>query len=173
VDPIARWDARYRAGDLGPSHPSPLLIDAVESISPGRALDLACGAGRNASFLAEQGWSVTAVDGSGVAIDMARSLHPGIEALVIDLEREPLPFEDDWFDLVCLINFLHRPLFAEARRLIRSGGVIVSAIHTVRSTMNPLYTMATGELRSYFDDWETIIDRENEIAELVARKPQR
>ena len=68
------------------------------------------------------------------------------------------------------IHFLWRPLFAEARRLVRPGGVIVSAIHTVRSTMNPKYTVAIGELRSYFADWEILVDREDEIAEIVTRK---
>ena len=58
-----------------------------------------------------------------------------------------------------------------SRRVTRPGGVVVAAIHTVRSTMNPLYTVALGELRSRFDDWEILIGREDHIAEVVARKP--
>ncbi len=170
MDAIDRWNERYRAGELGPSYPAPILVEAVKLLPPGRALDLACGAGRNALLLAEHGWSVVAVDGSPVAVDMIRGRHPQIDALVIDLEREELPFDDASFDMVCIINFLHRPLFTETLRLVRPGGVVVSTIHTVRSTMNPLYTIGMGELRSYFKGWEKIIDRENEIAELVARK---
>lgn len=171
MDAIDRWNARYRDGERGSGAASPLLVEAVKGLAPGRALDLACGAGRNALFLAEQGWTVVAVDGSTVAIDLIRNLHPRIEAMVLDLEREPLPFENASFDLVCLIHFLHRPLFDHARRLLRPGGVIVTAIHTVRSGMNPAYTVGIGELRGHFKDWEIIVDREDEIAELVARKP--
>ncbi len=75
------------------------------------------------------------------------------------------------FDMVCIVHFLHRPLFAEARRLLRPGGVVASAIHTVRSTMNPVYMVAIGELRSHFADWEILVDREDRIAEVAARKP--
>ncbi len=170
MDAIDRWNERYRAGERGPAYPAPILVDAVKLLPPGRALDLACGAGRNALYLAQQGWSVLAIDGSPLAVGVVRNLDPRIEARELDLERESLPINDS-FDMVCIINFLYRPLFIEARRLVRPGGVVVSAIHTVRSTMNPVYTMSLGELRSYYSDWETIIDREDQIAELVARKP--
>jgi tellurite methyltransferase len=171
VESIDRWNARYRAGELGPPSPSLLLVEASSSLPPGRALDLACGSGRNAGFLAQRGWSVVAIDGSPVAIDMVRSLDPRIDAYVLDLERDSIDLADESFDLVCVINFLHRPLFVEARRLTRPDGLVVSAIHTVRSSMNPKYAIAMGELRSYFADWKILIDREGEIAEIAARKP--
>lgn len=173
MDSIERWNERYRAGELGPSYPAPLLVDAIRSLVPGRALDLACGGGRNAFYLAERGWDVVAIDGSPMAIANLREVSTTVDARVLDLERNAVPFPDESFDLVCIINFLHRPLFAEARRLTRRGGWILSAIHTVKSSMNPKYAIALGELRSYFSDWEILIDRENEVAELVARKPQR
>jgi len=171
VDAIDRWNERYRSGELGPSNPAPVLVEAARLLPPGQALDLACGAGRNALFLAEQGWSVVAVDGSPVIVEKIRGLHPRIDVVLIDLERERLPFDDASFDMVCIINFLHRPLFIETQRFVRPGGIVVSAICTVQSTMNPLYTLEIGELRSYFSGWEILIDREDEIAELVARKP--
>ncbi len=143
---------------------SQIVADAVKLAKPGRALDLACGRGRNAIFLRENGWSVLGVDILPPAIE-------GIETRVLDLERNPLPFDDDAFDMVCVIHFLHRPLFAEARRVTRPGGIVVSAIHTVRSTMNPKYTVAIGELRSLFADWQILVDREDDVAEIVARKP--
>jgi len=142
--------------------PARVVVEASKFVPPGRALDLACGRGRNAIFLVEQGWSV-------IGVDIAPA--EGLDVRILDLEtNDPLPFENDSFDLVCLIHFLWRPLFAEAKRVTRPGGVIVSAIHTVRSTMNPKYTVAIGELRSYFADWEILVDREDEIAEIAARK---
>ena len=167
---IDKWNERYLAGELGPEYPAPLLVEAVASLPPGRALDLACGAGRNALYLAQRDWSVVAIDGSPVAIAALRQARSTIDARVLDLERHSIPFADESFDLVCLINFLHRPLFADAKRVTRRGGIIVSVIHTVRSSMNPLYTIAIGELRSYFADWEALVDREDEVAEIVARR---
>ena len=157
----------YCSSSLVVKNPSLLLVEAVRDLPPGRALDLACGSGRNALYLAERGWDV-------VAIDRIETVHhPRIEGRRLDLEQGALPFDDESFDLVCIIHFLHRPLFGEARRMTRRGGCVVSAIHTVKSTMNPKYAIALGELRSYFSDWEILIDREDEVAELAARRPQR
>ena len=117
---IDKWNERYRSGELGPEYPAPLLIEAVASQPPGRALDLACGTGRNALFLAQRDWSVVAIDGSPVAIATLRQARSTIDARVLDLERQPIPFADESFDLVCLINFLHRPLFADAKRTPRA-----------------------------------------------------
>src|SRR5207247_5889259 len=86
---IERWNERYRSGDFE-RQPSPLVIEATAALAPGRALDLACGAGRNAIYLADRGWRVVAVDGSIEALKLVR--HPHIELHQIDLERKPLPF---------------------------------------------------------------------------------
>jgi len=140
--------------------PARVVVEAAKLVPPGRALDLACGRGRNATFLKQHGWSV-------VGVDIVEEAD-----IVLDLEaNDPLPFESDSFDMVCIVHFLWRPLFAQARRVTRAGGVVASAIHTTRSTMNPKYTVAIGELRSYFAGWEILLDREDAIAEIVARKP--
>src|ERR1700676_5815584 len=92
---IQGWDERYKSGarraeDLDAS-PTPLLMESVEKLSAGSALDLACGSGRNALWLAEQGWSVTAVNGSPVALEIlqSRASEGGIKmnAKVADLEK--------------------------------------------------------------------------------------
>ena len=66
---MADWDERYRRGEHATPEPHTLLVRAMETLAPGRALDLACGAGRHALFLAERGWEVIAVDASRVAIE--------------------------------------------------------------------------------------------------------
>jgi SAM-dependent methyltransferase len=76
------WDDRYRAKDLvWGSGPNAFLVEAVGGLSPGKALDLACGQGRNAVWLATKGWEVTAVDWSEVGLAGARSLaaEAGVE----------------------------------------------------------------------------------------------
>src|SRR5881394_4104638 len=67
------WDTRYRSGQSTNYLPSAFLEQAIERLVPGRALDLACGAGRNSFALARRGWRVDAVDASPEALKIARS----------------------------------------------------------------------------------------------------
>lgn len=68
------WDRRYaEVESLWSARPNRVLVAEVEGLTPGRALDLACGEGRNAIWLAERGWGVTGVDFSQVAISKARA----------------------------------------------------------------------------------------------------
>jgi SAM-dependent methyltransferase len=112
------WDRRY-ADDphLWGDDANRFLVAEVEGLPPGRALDLACGAGRNAVWLAERGWKVTAVDFSTVGLERAAHLavSHGVEVdwLLADLlEYEP-PAQS--FDLV-IVLYLQLP--ADARRLV-------------------------------------------------------
>jgi SAM-dependent methyltransferase len=74
VDSVA-WDERYAAAELvWSAGPNQFVEQALTELSPGRALDLACGEGRNARWLAEQGWQVTAMDFSPVAIEKGRRM---------------------------------------------------------------------------------------------------
>jgi SAM-dependent methyltransferase len=76
----AAWDERYAAaGMVWSATPNQFVAAELAGLRPGRALDLACGEGRNALWLAERGWQVTAVDFSRVALDKGRALqerHP-------------------------------------------------------------------------------------------------
>ncbi len=124
-----------------------LVEDVVTPLPPGRALDLACGRGRWAHWLAERGWEVVAVDWSEEALADVRT-----PKLKMDLERgDPLPFADAAFDLVLIIRFLHRPLFDEAERVLKPGGILIT---------HPLTTGRFGidprELAERFATWETI-----------------
>jgi SAM-dependent methyltransferase len=68
------WDERYAAADLvWSATPNQFVAAELAGLRPGRALDLACGEGRNALWLAERGWDVTAVDFSRVALDKGRA----------------------------------------------------------------------------------------------------
>ena len=69
---LEQWNERYRAGEQLFDAPVPLLVRFAGAVR-GRALDLACGSGRNALYLAELGWQVTAVDGSPVALDVLKA----------------------------------------------------------------------------------------------------
>ena len=74
------WDERYAASELVWSRgPNQLVAAECADLPPGRAVDLACGEGRNAIWLASRGWHVTAVDFSQVAIDKGRALADAVE----------------------------------------------------------------------------------------------
>ena len=120
------------------------------------ALDLGCGTGRHALWLALSGARVTAVDFSPGMLAQAKS-KPGADAvhfLVHDL-NEPLPFEPQTFDLVVSGLVLEhlpelKPFFTEARRVLRPGGrAIVSNMHPamfLRGTQARFTDPASGEL---------------------------
>lgn len=132
-----RWDERYAGTDLlWSAEPNRFLVAEVAGLAPGRALDVACGEGRNAVWLARQGWDVVGVDFSPVAIAKARRLaaHHGVEAswIVGDVAVGDLPAGP--FDLVVVL-YLHLPAPAMAEVLARAaarvgeGGTLVVVAH--------------------------------------------
>lgn len=90
------WDRRYAEGDYRPRpYPSPFLEQWIPHLPPGRALDVACGAGRNSILLAEAGFEVDAVDVSAIAIRMAEAeanaRNVTVDWHVADLDSFDLP----------------------------------------------------------------------------------
>jgi 2-polyprenyl-3-methyl-5-hydroxy-6-metoxy-1,4-benzoquinol methylase len=104
------WNRKHgQAGPLFGVEPNRFLVAEVSGLPPGRALDVACGAGRNAVWLAERGWSVTGVDFSDVALENARQLAEergvAVEWVDGDLRNWQPPGE---YDLVAVL-YLHVP----------------------------------------------------------------
>jgi tellurite methyltransferase len=159
---IEKWDARYRAGQKLSEPPSPLVQRFVADLPPGTALDLASGPGRNALYLAERGWRVTAVDGSPIAIAHLRERNPAIDACIADLERDEFQIQPDSYDLICDCLYLQRDLFPQMKAGVRAGGMAIVIARLTR--VHP------GELRAYFEDWNILHYCEQEVAELVAMR---
>jgi SAM-dependent methyltransferase len=136
------WDARYGSSDLvWGTEPNRFVASAFgEAPAAGRVLDLACGEGRNAIWLATRGATVTAVDFSGVAIERARSLaeRAGVDVdwRVDDVVQWRAPARD--FDLV-LISYLQIPMAPFGRVLdhaaaaLRPGGEVFLIGHAVEN----------------------------------------
>jgi SAM-dependent methyltransferase len=120
------WDSRYAGTELlWTAEANRFLVAEASDIAPGRALDLACGEGRNAVWLAERGWTVRGVDYSGVALAKAAKLAEarGVDADWVHtdlLEYEPEPTA---YDLVVIL-YLQIP--APERRLVvrRAAGAL-------------------------------------------------
>lgn len=120
------WNARYAGSELlWTARPNRAFAAEVEALAPGKALDLACGEGRNAVWLAERGWHVTGVDFSDVALSKAGRLASSrgveVEWVLADLlEWEPPPRA---FDLVAVL-YLQLPAGELGRVLRRAAGAV-------------------------------------------------
>ncbi len=186
---IQDWNERYRlrerpAEDLDPA-PTPLLVETAAALAPGMALDLACGAGRNAIWLAEHGWEVTAVDGAPAAIEILRTCAAQrglkIKAVVADLEKDEFEIEPSHWDLVAMCYYLQRNLFDPAKRGVTPGGILISIVHmTEPGEEDGSRRLRPGQLEQYFAGWEILHRYEGKasdsahrraVAEIVARHP--
>jgi len=120
------WDRRYEGTELlWSAQPNRFLVAEAQGLAPGRALDLACGEGRNAIWLAELGWDVTGVDFSAVAVGKAEQLAAarGVagEFEVADLlTYQPA---EQAFDLV-IVSYLQVITAARAVILRRAGAAV-------------------------------------------------
>jgi SAM-dependent methyltransferase len=131
------WNRRYAETELvWSAGPNRFLAAEAADLPPGRALDLACGEGRNAIWLAERGWQVTAVDYSDVAVEKGRRRNAGIDFRVADLlEWEP---GEAAYDLVIVF---YRQLHADelatvlgrAARAVAPGGTFLLVGHDLRN----------------------------------------
>jgi 2-polyprenyl-3-methyl-5-hydroxy-6-metoxy-1,4-benzoquinol methylase len=88
------WDDRYATTELlWGAAPNQFLVREVAGLSPGRALDLATGEGRNAIWLAQRGWNVTGVDFSAVALGKAQAIAADVGVAVEWVEADVLDYE--------------------------------------------------------------------------------
>jgi 2-polyprenyl-3-methyl-5-hydroxy-6-metoxy-1,4-benzoquinol methylase len=172
------WDERHTARDPIESHqPDPTLADVAGGLTPGRALDLASGDGRNAIWLAAHGWDVTAVDFSAVGLERARASAEaaGVTIRWVNadlLEWRPGPRS---FDLVAVM-FLHLPadertgIYARAAEAVAPGGRLLvvghdrsNITHGVGGPQDPAVLFTATEIA------HDLADLEVERAETVAR----
>jgi tellurite methyltransferase len=153
--------------------PTPLLVETARILKPGRALDLACGTGRNAVWLAEHGWQVTAVDRSPITI-------PTVDTHVADLEKHEFPILEAAWDLIVVGYYLQRDLFEPVKRGVKPGGVALVIVHLFEpGHEQSRFSLHPGELSKYFEGWEVLHYREGKprdaehkraVAEIVATK---
>ncbi len=127
-----RWDTRYARDELvmGPA-PKPFVL-ALEHVLPraGRALEIACGEGQLAAWLAQRGLAVTAVDISAVALDKlcnraaAEGFAGRLRAIEADLD-DGLPPIEPGLDLVTCVDFYSPAIMMRARKLLAPGGMLL------------------------------------------------
>jgi SAM-dependent methyltransferase len=156
------------------------------TVNPPLALDLACGAGRDAVFLAQHGFEVEGWDHAPEALERAHELARRhgvtVHTEVRDLERPDLPPPARPFDLIVCFRFLHRPLFPWMERALAPGGWLVYETYRAGQErfgrpIRPHFLLARDELARAFPALETVRYEERDpeggpvSARLLARKP--
>ncbi len=131
------WNERYRVeGLLWREDPNRFVVEELEHVAPGRALDLGCGEGRNAVWLAARGWRVTGVDFSRVALEKAQLLagDRGVEVEWVEADVRTWRPDEAAYDLV-IVCYLHlqaeerRQAFAHAAAGLAPGGTFLVVGH--------------------------------------------
>jgi tellurite methyltransferase len=166
----ARWDERYRIGDWADiDEPAEIIEDAEAWLEPpGLVLDLACGAGRNALYLARRGFTVIAVDISWEGLHRlslrARGERLAVHPVHADLEHFELPVAK--FEVIVNTRFLLRSLFPSIRRALKPGGLLLfetfntDEIEVLGGDIRREFALEKGELREAFTDLEILLYEE-------------
>ncbi len=152
-----KWDARYRDGAYEDRiHPTALLAEWLPRLPRGRALDVACGAGRNALHLAANGFSVTALDISTVALARGRRAAAergvDIEWLCVDLDDDVASvLPGTGYDLIVWVRYVHRTLLPHLVARLNVGGTLLCEQHLavqepVAGPANAEFRLSPGEL---------------------------
>ena len=150
---IDRWNAKFSGREIpdAPS-PDPLLVDCEHLPNAGSAIDIACGSGHNAVWLATRGLDVTCVDGSveglRLALGLARRCGVSLTPIVADLDVDPIAGR---FDLVVVMHYLNRALYRSLPARLNTGGVLVVKTFNTeflerKPGFNPDYVLARDEL---------------------------
>ena len=192
------WDERFHRGDHAGSEIDPFLSQSkkywallndgaatpASTFNGKRALDLACGAGRHAVYLAQAGFSVAAVDfsaeGLASANRLAESRAVSIETLALDLEADGADLGEPKYDLAAVFFYLHRPLFPQIARCLRPGGLLIYKTYSVDQLRYPgrprhrMHMLEPNELLEVFSEFRVLRYEEEwegkGTAALVAQK---
>lgn len=170
----AKWEQRYRAGSHPGRAPEPLVVEAARLAGGGRALDIACGRGRHAIFLALQGFSVDAIDISPTALASARERAEGLAVRWIeadldetDLKRTDLKntamkqagLETGAYALVACVDFTDAALVPRLVAALAPGGLLA---YVARPRALCSFGPQPGQVVRWFGDLERLAHRESD-----------
>lgn len=177
----ADWDARYAESELlWSAEANQFVVAELADVDPGRALDLAAGEGRNAVWLAQRGWTVTAVDFSATAVDKGRRLadHHRVDVDWIVADVVSYVVSAATYDLV-LISYLHLPpgefatVLRAAVAALAPGGTLLLVAHDRRNLTDgvggpqePTILTRAEEVVDLLGD-DLTIERAGEVERLV------
>jgi SAM-dependent methyltransferase len=155
-----KWNERHREGYAAHGQPTAVLKQWIDRIPRGRALDLACGSGRNALFLAANGFDVDAVDISDVALDIGRRRARAAGLRVnwieqdLDAPQNGPPTLADSYTLLLVVRYVNLPLIRELSDRLLPGGMLMTEQHFVTDAevggpTDPMFRLQPGALREF------------------------
>jgi SAM-dependent methyltransferase len=182
------WDERYASSALvWGAGPNRWVAQELAGSTPGRALDLACGEGRNAIWLAGRGWRVTGVDFSAVGLDKAAQLEQQVgvahpvdwrRADVVDYRHDE-PVE---LALLCYLQVVpdqRRAAVRNAAAALASGGVLLVVAHDSTNIadgtggpQDPAVLYTAADLTADLDGAELVVDRADAVRRPVEGAPR-
>ena len=169
------WNERYSKGAYADrNHPSEVLRNWISLLPSGRALDVACGTGRNTRFLAENGYQVIGIDISDVAIDRAKQREcegsTSVEYRLHDLD-DGLPLLGR-FNLITMIRFLDRSIIANVDQHLHSDGCALFEFHMKHDSYETLagprtdrFRVESGEVQSLLSHMEVLREFEGLVVD--------
>lgn len=178
-----RWDRRWaEEGICRVFEPHPLLLRYAGQLSGGHALDLACGRGQNALWLAEHGYSVDAIDISPVALEQARTeaAQRGLPVNFVEADLDTYVLPVAAYDLIAVFYFLDRRLLPALQAALRPGGwLFYETFNLGRLRHDPAiplaYLLEPGELPRRFAGWQILEAGDNgsrpDSSYIVCRRP--
>jgi tellurite methyltransferase len=184
-----RWDDRFGRKEFAfGKEPNPFLKKHIRLLPKGRALDIASGEGRNAVFLAQQGFEVDAVDISEKGLEKAQKLarEKGVKINALSVDLDQYQIEKERYDLITNCYFLRRSLIPKIKKGLKKGGRVIFETYILEQrklgTGGPKqakYFLRTNELLRLFKNFRILFYREGifkeggrkkAVASLVAEK---
>jgi SAM-dependent methyltransferase len=165
--------------------PSSFLVENIDLLPGGRVLDIAMGCGRNALYLAKNGFDVEGIDidtaSIETALERARTAGTCIKTRIADLESGSYSIEKNAYDAIICFNYLHRPHIPQIKSGLKESGFVVYETFTVDQARfgrpaNPDFLLGYNELRNMFNDfrclryYEGIFENKRATAGIVAQK---
>ena len=153
VEDKERWDKKYKNNNPIPSKIAE-VVEKYSLLAKGRkALDIACGTGRNAKFLAKQGFEVDALDISSVALESLKDIE-NIRTKEVDFDNYRL--KENAYDLIVCTYYLNRSLFPQIEKALKEDGLFIfeTFMHHPDNTKVPSnrsFLLEDGELEITFD----------------------
>lgn len=162
-----KWNKRYRTIEYPWNEPSDIVKQFYKLAKKGKALDIACGPGRNSIFLLQKGFQVDAVDISDVALKKIKEKAPQINTINADLDTYNIPKNS--YDLIVNINYLNRRLIPQIKEGLKKNGVVIFETFTQKESKeyiqpeNPDYLLRSNELLHLFLDFYIVFYQEKDI----------
>jgi len=168
-----RWNEKYLVAPM-PKETSTILIENIDLANKGRALDIACGMGRNTHYLADNGFIVDAVDLSDYALEQVRDAQ---NINKIDADLDSYVFEEDTYDLILKVNYLDRKMFIGIIKALKKDGIFIYETFVKTPTgegyhnpTNPDFHLDLDELPKAFCELEIISYVEKDAINLRGEK---